>query len=181
MGLPIICSVAMLIPEKGIQNLIKATSLLVHEHAMQDLLVLVVGEGHYLIVLEKLAEELGVTSNISFLGRRSDVQSIIAASNVVVVPSVWEEAVGLIVAEAMASGRTVVASKVGGIPELVADGENGFLVKPDDSGGLAGVLLELLCNQNAQHKMGGAGKIMSVKFALPLAVNKLIDLYEELL
>lgn len=180
-GLPIMCSVAMLIPEKGIQNLIQATSLLIQRYSMQDILLLVAGEGTYRRDLERLARELNISGNIRFLGRRSDVQTIIAASDVVVAPSVWEEAFGLIVAEAMACGRPVVASKVGGIPELIVDGENGFLVKPDDYDGLALILQELLTNPNLKLEMGNDGLKKSAKFGLQRAVSELIDLYEDVL
>jgi glycosyltransferase involved in cell wall biosynthesis len=141
----------------------------------------IVGEGHYLADLEQLVQELNIIGNIRFLGRRSDVQTIIAASDVVVIPSVWEEAFGLIAAESMASARPVIASKIGGIPELIENGVNGFLVEPDNYYGLADALQRQLTNQNIKILFGNSGLKKSAQFDLSLAVAKLVDLYEEVL
>jgi len=181
-GRPIICSVAMLIPEKGIQNLIKATALLVHEHARQDILVLVVGEGHYRSDLEKLAVKLNVTGNIKFLGRRSDVQTIISASDIVVVPSLWQEAFGLIIAEAMASRRPVVASRLGGIPELVESGVSGLLVEPGDVNGMAEAVYGLIMHQDERQYLADMALIKARKlFDLSFQANALVDVFKKVM
>ena len=180
LGRPIICSVAMLIQEKGIQNLIKATSLLVHEHALQDMLVLVVGEGYYHNELQKLAAELSVSGHIRFLGRRSDVQTIIAASDVVVVPSLWQEAFGLIIAEAMASGRPVVASRLGGIPELVESGISGFLVEPGNVNELAEVVYDLIMHQAKLQTLADMALINAQQlFDISVQSKILVDVFEK--
>jgi len=180
LDIPIVCSVAMLIPEKGIQHLIEAVSFLVKNKNMRDLLALVVGEGCYVSQLEKLSKALGVTNNVRFLGRRSDVQTIIAASDVVVVPSVWQEAFGLIVAEAMACERPLVASYSGGIPELVEDGITGVLVPIGDSQRIAAALKVLLSDPLYRRNLGRNGREkVCRKFNLPLQVNQLVEIYQQ--
>jgi glycosyltransferase involved in cell wall biosynthesis len=133
----VVVSVAQLIPEKGLHHLIEATAILIREFGIHELCVVIVGEGYYRAYLEKLAVDLGVVGHIRFLGRRNDVEVHVSAADVVAVPSVWAEAFGLIIAEAMASGRPVIASRTGAIPELVEDGKTGLLVEPGDSRGLA--------------------------------------------
>lgn len=182
LGCSIISSVAMLIPEKGIQTLVKAASLLVNRDGLQDLLVLVVGEGYFKSDLEKLALELNIPSNIRFLGRRSDVETIIAASDIIVVPSVWEEAFGLIIAEAMASNRPVIASDIGGIPELIETGVNGSLIAVGNDKELATSILNILPNTELKSLYGSAGLLKAKeKFNLPNQVAALIDVYEAVL
>lgn len=183
LGLPlnrsIICSVAMLIPEKGIQHFVKAVELLVHKYDIKDLLVVLVGEGYYRDELEKLVNDLQLSDYVLFLGRRSDVQVVVAAADVVVVPSVWEEAFGLIIAEAMASARPVVASNIGGIPELIDDGITGKMVKPGDSYELARTVYNLLIDITDREQMGNAGLGKARrKFDLSRQVEKLAGIYE---
>lgn len=186
LGLPqeaaILCSVAMLIPEKGIQHLIEAVALMVHEHGWHDLLIIVVGEGYYRENLEQLAHDRGVADRVLFWGRRSDVQTIIAASDVVVVPPVWEESFGLIIAEAMASARPVVATRVGGIPELIEDGCTGMLVNNGDVRGLALSISTVLSNSELRQRLTDAALVkVSQKFNLVNQVQCLVDIYEELI
>jgi L-malate glycosyltransferase len=174
LDIPIVCSVAMLIPQKGLQHLIEAVSLLQHDRKLPGLLALIVGEGGYRSELEQLAKNLSVSEQVRFLGRRSDVQTIIAACDAVVVPSVWEEAFGLIVAEAIASGRPVVASRIGGIPEVVSDGETGFLVGAGCAEEIAGTLLGIITGQ--QH---AARPHDFSKFSLDVTSKQLAALYAE--
>ncbi len=89
-----------------------------------------------------------------FIGLRSDVPALISMADVVAVPSVWAEAYGLVVAEALAAGRPLVASRVGGIPELVRDGETGLLVPPHDASALAAALDVLLGDHRARESLG---------------------------
>lgn len=174
---PIICAVAMLIPEKGVQHMIEAVSLLRKEHNLTDVVVLVVGEGWYRPQLEALAKINGVEGNVRFLGRRSDVHTIIAASDTVVVPSVWEEAFGLIVAEALASQRPVIASRIGGIPELVADGRTGFLVSPGSAKEIACSVAKLMAIRGTSWIPANSSP--SPDFSLRRAISQLCALYDE--
>ncbi len=177
----LVCAVAMLIPEKGLQHLITAVALLVHDYDMKDLMAVIAGEGYYREELEQLVDKLQVSNNVRFLGRRSDVQMLIAAADIVVVPSTWAEAFGLIIAEAMACARPVVASSVGGIPELVEDGVTGRVVKAGDSKALSDAMHALLRNKADRERMGKAGHEKAKEmFNLVQQVEKLVDVYESL-
>ena len=181
-GAKVVTTVAMLIPEKGIHHLIEAAAVLVHEFGVEELCILVVGEGYYREALEKLAAGLGVASNVRFFGRRSDVDMLIAASDIVAAPSVWAEAFGLIIAEAMASGRPVIASRIGGIPEIIEDRVTGLLVEPGDSRGLAAGINELF-NDNAfaDRLAGNALEKTRRMFDSRKQATDYADLYDNLL
>lgn len=175
----VLCAVAMLIPEKGLQYLLQAVAILVHELGLNDVLLLIAGDGLYGVDLEAISVDLDISDNVRFLGRRSDVHDIIAASDVVVVPSVWEEAFGLIIAEAMASGKPVIASRSGGIPELVEDGVTGHLVTPGNAREIAKALKQLIDQPEAQQKMGQSAQAKATReFDLVKQVEKLVALYE---
>jgi len=185
-GLPrggkIVLSVAMLIPEKGVHHLVQAVSILVAEYRVTDLCVAIVGEGECREELEQLAWELGVGGQVRFLGRRSDVADLVAAADLVAVPSVWHEAFGYIVAEAMAGGRPVVASRIGGIPELIDDGETGLLFPPGDSRALAAALGAVLTDAGLARRLSenGLRKCRS-QFSLADKVVEFADLYDSVL
>jgi glycosyltransferase involved in cell wall biosynthesis len=186
LGIPqqrkVLLSVAMLIPEKGVQYLIDAAALLVNDFRETEMLVLLAGEGWCQSDLEQRAEKLGIADRIQFLGRRSDVETLTAAADIVVVPSVWQEGFGLIIAEAMASGRPVVATDVGGISELIDDGKNGLLVKPEDSRALAGAINSLLKDEPKCRLLADAALIRTHKqFSLSQQVARLVRLYGDIL
>ena len=134
-------SVGRLEPEKGHPTLIEAWPLVHHNFPKAQLLI--VGEGSERDRLEGLAaahlrSEICCES-VAFLGRRDDIPTILAAADVVVMPS-YREAQGIAIIEALAAERPVVASNVGGIPEMIADGENGILVPSHDPAALASAI-----------------------------------------
>jgi glycosyltransferase involved in cell wall biosynthesis len=128
-------------PEKGHPTLIEAWPLVHHNFPSAQLLI--VGEGSERDRLEGLAaahlrSEICCES-VSFLGRRDDIPTILAAADVVAMPS-YREAQGIAIIEALAAERPVVASNVGGIPEMITDGENGILVPSHDPAALASAI-----------------------------------------
>lgn len=185
-GLPldrkIILSVAMLIPEKGLHYLIDAAAILVKDFGMKDLCVVIVGEGDSRGELERQVRENQLSDHVMFLGRRSDVNLLVAAADVVAVPAVWAESFGLIIAEAMAGGRPVVASRIGGIPELVEDGITGLLVDPGDRIGLAMAIKSVLPNSFFREMLiKNARCKVNEKFSLSPQVAKVAELYRHAL
>ena len=131
-GSQIVGVVARLEPEKGHPTLIDAWPTVLR--AVPDAYLLVVGEGSRRDALEAQARELRIAHRVVFTGRRDDVPAVTAALDVAVLPS-YREAQGLSILEAMALSRPVVASDVGGIPEMIEDGVTGLLVPPHDAGG----------------------------------------------
>jgi glycosyltransferase involved in cell wall biosynthesis len=131
--------------------------------------------------LERLARELGIAALVHFLGFRDDVPAIIQAADVMALPS-RDEGLPLAVLEAMACGRPVVSTPVGGVPEAITDGETGLLVQPDDPEALAGAVLRILRDTELARRLGAAARRRVEKqFSLDRFAAQVVDLYEELL
>ena len=155
---PLAVVVGRLEPEKGHPTLIEAWPVVHHHFPSAHLLV--VGEGSERNRLEGLAAahlraEICCAS-VHFLGRREDVPQILAAANVVVMPS-YREAQGLAIVEALAANRPVIASNVGGIPEMIRSGENGMLVPSQDPSALAAAIALLFRDRALATRLAHAG------------------------
>lgn len=139
-----------------------------------------VGEGEQRPHLERLSHELSLQDHIHFLGHRLDIPAILADSQVMVLPSQWEGLPGAVM-EGMAAGLPVVASAVGGLPELVLDGVSGFLLPPNEPIALSGRLAQLLPNESLRYRMGAAGREHILgHFRLTTQTEKLAQLYANL-
>jgi glycosyltransferase involved in cell wall biosynthesis len=158
---PVAVAIGRLEPEKGHPTLIEAWPL-VHHHFPQARL-LIAGEGSERDRLEGLAaahlrSELCCDS-VAFLGRRDDIPAVLAAADVVAMPS-YREAQGIAILEALAAERPVVASNVGGIPEMVTDGVTGTLVPSHDPSALAAAIIALFTHPDRAAKLAAAGHEM---------------------
>lgn len=153
-------------PEKGVDVLFKAFALLLEHNSNIRLLVaggsvlstnlsgkarLEIGKD-YQSFLRRLSADLGIEKHVSFLGYLEDTTAIYQLSDVTVVPSTWEEPFGRVVIESMACGTPVVASRVGGIPEILSGEFEDYLVEPNDHLGLADKLQQVMNwrEQNSQ-------------------------------
>jgi glycosyltransferase involved in cell wall biosynthesis len=180
-GAPVIGTVATLRPYKGVDVLVRAAARLVPDHP--DLRVLVAGgdEGTDTSVraeLRRLIAELGLESHVLLLGFRSDVPAVVAAMDVGVCSSDFEGS-PLSVMEYMAEGKPVVASAVGGIPDLVKDGVTGALVPPREPERLATAIAELLADPTARAAMGERGReLRQAEYSIDSTVRRLSELYE---
>jgi glycosyltransferase involved in cell wall biosynthesis len=122
------------------------------------------------------------SSGLLFLGIRDDVPGILRASDVFVAPYRWQEAFGLTVAEASASGIPVVASDVGAISEIVADGVTGILVEPGNTTGMEAAIQQLLHDDQLRGEMGRAARCrVEELFSLSGAVRHTVDTYRRCL
>jgi glycosyltransferase involved in cell wall biosynthesis len=118
----------------------------------------------YRAAYERLAGELGIARQFRFAGFREDVRTAVADFDVLVLPS-FEEPFGRSIIEAMALGTAVVASSVGGIPEIIADGHNGLLVPPGDPEKLAHVVAQLIDNPERRSALAaGASRDVHERF-----------------
>ncbi|HEC35634.1 MAG TPA: glycosyltransferase [Anaerolineae bacterium] len=163
---------------KGHEVLLDAAHLLERE-GLQFLLWLV-GDGDLRPVMEAKAEALGLSQVVRFLGRRADVPEILADADIFVLASHWEGMPGAIM-EAMASGLPVVATCVGGVPELVVDGETGFLVPPGDVQALAAALRRLLDEPELRRRLGHVGhQRITTHFRLEDKVREQEEVYIQL-
>ncbi|MHB0977641.1 MAG: glycosyltransferase family 4 protein [Candidatus Aquicultorales bacterium] len=136
----VVGTVARLEPNKGIRFLIRAAADL--RPLLPKLKVVIVGSGRDRRELEREAERLGLGEVVAFTGFQEDARALMSAFDVFALPSLME-GFALVVIEAMASGIPVVASKVGGVPEIVQEGRNGLLVEPGDPKSLAEAILKL--------------------------------------
>jgi glycosyltransferase involved in cell wall biosynthesis len=175
-GAQIVGVVARLEPEKGHPTLIDAWPLVLR--VVPDAYLLVVGEGSRREALEAQAAERGVADRVIFTGRRDDVPALTAALDVAVLPS-YREAQGLTILEAMALSRPVVASSVGGIPEMVEDGRTGLLVPPHDPEALAAAIVRLLTDHAYADLLAKGGHdLVHERFCVELMVSAIEDLYD---
>jgi glycosyltransferase involved in cell wall biosynthesis len=163
-----------LIAEKGFAVLIEALA----RNPRWSLRV--AGEGPQREQLEVLARELAVDAR--FLGRRDDVPELMACADVVAVPSVWHEAFGFTVAEAMRAGRPVVASEIGGIPELIDDGTTGLLFPAGDPAQLRGRLGTLAGSPAMRERLGAAARAEAARrFDVTRMAHEMFEQIEEAL
>jgi glycosyltransferase involved in cell wall biosynthesis len=176
-GSQIVGVVARLEPEKGHPTLLEAWPGVVR--AVPDAYLLVVGEGSRREELEALARTLRIAHRVVFTGRRDDVPAVTAALDVAVLPS-YREAQGLSVLEAMALSRPVVASNVGGIPEMITDGVTGLLVPPHDAAALAGAIIRLLTDHPYADLLARAGHdLVHERFCVERMVASVEAIYDE--
>ncbi|MHA1505725.1 MAG: glycosyltransferase [Candidatus Asgardarchaeia archaeon] len=168
-------------PVYGIEYLIRAIPIVVKER--NDVVFVIGGDGPLRDFHENLSSKLGIGDKVIFIGRipHDETPYYISMSDVVVVPSI-QEAFGLIVSEAMACGKPVVGSDVGGIKDQIIDGYNGFLVRPKSPDEIAEKILWLLENPDEAIKMGYRGReIVEKKFNASKRVDNILKLYRSLL
>jgi glycosyltransferase involved in cell wall biosynthesis len=176
-GSQLVGVVARLEPEKGHPTLLEAWPRVLR--AVPDAYLLIVGEGSRREALEAQARELRIAHRVVFTGRRDDVPAVTAALDVAVLPS-YREAQGLSVLEAMALSRPVVASNVGGIPEMIEDGVTGLLVPPHDAETLAGAITRLLRDHPYADTLARAGHdLVHDRFCIELMVEAIQTIYDE--
>jgi L-malate glycosyltransferase len=139
------------------------------------------GDGESRPVFEKLTEELGVRGSFEFLGRRDDIPDILASCDIGVLPS-RAEGLPNAVLEYMAAGLPVVASRVGGNPELINDDVTGLLVPPQDSSALANALVELVRDEEKRNRIAINGRCLATQdYSFDRLVREVDELYTELL
>ncbi|MDP1713482.1 MAG: glycosyltransferase [Anaerolineales bacterium] len=175
----ILVTVAVLREFKGIQFMIRALPSIVSE--VPNAYYLLVGNGSHRDSLEQEADQAGVRDHIIFAGQRDDIPQLLAASDLFVLPTLTE-ALPTVLAEAMAARLPIVASAVGGVPEMVIDGENGLLLPPSDSEALATACISLMVDAERRKVMGEQGwQVVTEKFNIHAQVDKLKELYLNLI
>jgi glycosyltransferase involved in cell wall biosynthesis len=142
---------ARLTAQKGQSVLLRAAPAIAGAHFV------FAGDGPDRAALAALASQLGLDGRVTFLGRRRDVPELIAAADLVVLPS-WYEGLPLAVLEAMAAGRPVIASRLPGIQEIITEGADGVLFEPGDPADLARAIGQLLANPSEARRLGAAAR-----------------------
>jgi glycosyltransferase involved in cell wall biosynthesis len=175
----VVGTVALLRPEKALEVLVRATALLAP--AWPNLRLVIVGDGAERARLERLVAELGVSEIVRMPGYRADVPDLLAAMDLAVCCSDYEGG-PLSVLEYMDAGLPVVATRVGGLPGLIEDGESGVLVEPRDPQGLADAISSLLADPDRRRELGDrAREERRKRFGIDGWVARIEQLYATLL
>jgi L-malate glycosyltransferase len=174
----IVVQISWIIPEKGIGDLLEVARL-VHLRT-RDVQFVIAGEGPYREQYMKQAAEMGLAESITWTGLVQDPfsEGLFDAADIVCQLSRWEEVFGWMIAEAMAYGKPVVATRVGGIPELVDEGTTGFLVNRADTDTAAERVLRLIEDGELRETLGRKGRDKTqASFSLQTNVAELVQLY----
>jgi glycosyltransferase involved in cell wall biosynthesis len=177
-GRTVVTQVSWIIPEKGILDLLEAARLVVADRPSAHFVI--VGDGAFREEYMKRGGELGLRGHLTWTGLVEDpfTAGVYDAADIVCQASRWEEVFGWVLAEAMAYGRPVIGTRVGGIPEVVTDQETGFLVERGDVRALAGKVVALIDDPPQRSAMGRAGRQkVRARFDLQKNVLQLLECY----
>ncbi len=174
-GRPIVLTVERLDEQKGHRYLLEAAAQL------PEAQFVLAGDGPLRSVLEAQAQALGVQGRVKFLGYRTDISDLLAACDMFVLPSLYE-GLPLSILEAMAAGKVVIATHIGGTDEAVIDGETGLLVPPGDPAALVAAIRSVLNDHVLAQRLAAAGRIrVEQEFSIGAMVQQATAVYDELL
>lgn len=176
----IITFVGTLRPVKGLKYLIKAMKFMIEEN--KNVKLMLVGDGEEREELESLVEDFGLKERVEFIGRvqNEEIPQYLVTSDVFVLPSL-SEGFPVTILEAMASELPIVATKVGGLPEIIKDGENGFLVEPKYPEKIAEMVLLVLGNDELRERISKKNKEKAKDYSWDCVVEQLECIYKECL
>jgi glycosyltransferase involved in cell wall biosynthesis len=181
---PVVGFVGQLVPRKGVTTLISALPAVLRE--VPDALLVIVGcappdETSYEAECRTLVTDLGLDNHVKFVGYRKDVPAFMRTFDVFALPT-RSEPFGKVVIEAMAAECPVVASRVGGIPEIITSDELGTLIAPDDNAALAAALIPYLTSPERRRQVAARGAASArSRFGMPSMLQQLQGLYDEVL
>jgi len=175
---PVVCAVARLVPVKGLHHLIEAAPAVLRDCPAARFLL--VGDGERRLALEAQVRARGLQDRIVFTGYREDASSVMAGTDLVVLPSI-NEGMGRVLVMAMALGKPIVATRVGGVAELLGEGEAGLLVPPRDPAALAEAITALLRDPQQARRLGEAGRRRAPRYSAEAMLEALVKLYREVM
>lgn len=174
---PVVSVFGRLEPVKGHSDLLQAARIMLASRP--DLRFWIVGEGSLEASLQQQARQLGIAAAVHFLGYQRDVASLMAASDVVLLPS-RHESFGIVLIEAMSLGKPIVATTVGSIPEVVSDGVQGYLAPPGHVEELSRQVLRLATNPSQAERLGQAGRErVQQAFTVHQMVERMATIYRQ--
>jgi glycosyltransferase involved in cell wall biosynthesis len=173
---PVVGNIAALVPHKGQRDLIDAAAMVVRE--IPDARFLILGQGELRETLERQVRHLHLEKHVLLAGFRPDALSLLKSFDLFVMSSV-QEGLGTSLLDAMACSKPVVATTVGGIPEVVVDGETGMLVEPRQPRQMASAIVRFLKSATARREMGAAGRArVEARFTVERMVAETMGVYE---
>jgi len=174
----IVATVGRLSKEKGMEDFIEAAAIALKKN--RNITYLIIGEGPEERVLQKIVNNNGLGNRIKFLGYRNDMESIYPEIDILVLAS-YTEGLPKVIIEGLAYERPVIATSVGGVPEVIIDNETGILIQPRAPEMLAKEIELLIYNENRRKHLGRNGKILIEKdFNLKTRTEKLEEIYENI-
>jgi glycosyltransferase involved in cell wall biosynthesis len=177
----LLTAIARTDPKKDLATMIRAVALVANHHPNVRLIIAGGGFPEYQRSLERLASDLGILERVNFLGFRNDPQSLLSISHISLLSSLTEGLPNAIL-ESMRQSRPVVATSVGGVPELITDGEHGYLVPRGDSEAFADRITRLIENPDLARQMGQAGSRKATEqFSAQAMVDTTQAVYSQLL
>jgi len=177
---PVVGLVANLRGSKGHRYFVEAARVVLSE--LPQTRFLIVGDGVAFDQVRGQVQELGLQSQVIMTGFRRDIPQVMAALDLLVLPSIRSEAVSQVILQAMAVGTPVVGTTVGGTPDVVRDGVTGRLVPPADVGSLAGAILELLREPARARSMARAGQeLVQSRYTIDAMMGRTTSVYSQLL
>jgi glycosyltransferase involved in cell wall biosynthesis len=176
---PVVGTIGRLSSVKGQKFLVEAMKNIVAERP--DTQCLIVGNGPEESTLKALTVSLGLRSSIRFIESCADTREYLAMMDIFVFPSVME-GLGIALLEALASERACIASKIGGIEDIITDGLSGVLVDVGNSSGIAVAAIRLLQNESLRNKLGAEGaRLIKDRFDSGIMAGKVLGLYREVM
>jgi glycogen(starch) synthase len=174
---PRVVFVGRLAPQKGVRTLVTAARLLENPYAQ----ILLVGDGPERVDLERESRRPGGGNRVHFLGfvQHEHIPAVLAHADLLVLPSIYEE-LGTVLLEAMWLGLPIVASKSGGIPEVVTDGVSGLLVPPGDSEALARAIDRVLSSPDLARQLGEAARKRAKDYDWEMLAERVLEVYRDL-
>ena len=177
-GMTVVGTVGRLTAVKGQEVLIRAASELIRQG--EKIFLVLLGDGELRRDLEELRLRLDIAEYVRFLGWRPDVARIMAVCDIFCLPS-RNEGMGKVLVEAMAMGKPIIASSIGGIPDIVRSGENGILVPVGDAAAWAEAIARLCRDPEKRRRMGDAGMQMAPRYSSEEMIKRIDQLYGKLL
>jgi glycosyltransferase involved in cell wall biosynthesis len=173
---PVVGNIAALVPHKGQRDLVDAAAMVVRE--VPDARFVILGDGELRASLEHQVRALNLEKHVFLAGFRPDALAVLKSFDLFVLSSVTE-GLGTSLLDAMACEKPVVATRVGGIPEVVTDQETGFLVGPRDPGALARAIVRLLRSEPLRRAFGQAGRTrVLARFTVERMVRETLGVYD---
>jgi glycosyltransferase involved in cell wall biosynthesis len=173
---PLVVQVAQLVGHKDPVNFVRAMRTVID--AIPNAHALLVGEGPLRALATEEARKLRIDGQVHFAGYRDDADSLLAAADVVSLSS-REEGMGSVLLDSLVFGRPVAATRAGGIPEVVIEGETGLLVPIEDPKQLGEAIARLLADQTLRHRMSATARARASEFSVARMTERTVAVYEE--